>query len=225
MAFCSKCGAPIAEDEKTCSACGSAVRDFAANAKIPPNAPPAFHENATPTVRPKFCGKCGAAVCGEESVCSSCGAEIKSVPARFYSQEPDWTAAATEKIKATAEKIKKRYNVLSIVCLVTSFLPLFLLKAPTICLAISSAVIIMGIVALNQIKNSGLDGKIFAVFGIIVGSVDALISVVILVILYIINYTLGSVTSFWQNALGITKDMFSNFLVEAFDALINSIMS
>ncbi len=236
MAFCSKCGAPIADGEKTCSACGSAVRDFAANAKIPPNAPPAFHENATPTVRPKFCGKCGAAVCGEESVCGACGAEIKAVPARFYSQEPDWTAAATEKIKATAknikgqynttaEKIKKKYNVLSIVCLVTSFLPLFLLEAPTICLAISSAVIIMGIVALNQIKNSGLDGKIFAVFGIIVGSVGALISVVILVILYIINYTLGSVTSFWQNALGITKDMFNNFLVEAFDALINSIMS
>ena len=62
MAFCSKCGAPIADGEKTCSACGSAVRDFAANAKIPPNAPPAFHENATPTVRPKFCGKCGVAV-------------------------------------------------------------------------------------------------------------------------------------------------------------------
>lgn len=225
MAFCSKCGAPIAEGEKTCGACGSAVREFAVNARAMQGAPPAFCENTPPMIRPKFCAACGAVVCGEEQVCRSCGAEIKSVPARFYSQEPDWTAAANEKIKATAKNIKKQYNVLSIVCLVTSFLPLFLLEAPTICLAISSAVIIMGIVALNQIKNSGLDGKIFAVFGIIIGSVGALISVVILVILYIINYTLGSVTSFWQNALGITKDMFSNFLVEAFDALINSIMS
>ncbi len=235
MAFCSKCGTPIAEGEKTCSACGSAVRDFAANAKIPPT-PPSFHESTPQTVRPKFCGKCGAAVCSEESVCSYCGAEIKAVPARFYSQEPDWTAVATEKVKTTAknikeqynttaEKIKKRYNVLSIVCLVTAFLPLFFLRSPTICLVLSAAVIIMGIVALNQIKNGGMDGKIFAVFGIIVGSVAAAIGVVTLVISYIINYTLGSMTSFWQNALGITKDTFSNFLVEAFDALINSITS
>lgn len=214
MAFCSKCGAPIADGEKTCSACGSAVRDFAANAKIPPNAPPAFHENATPTVRPKFCGKCGAAVCGEESVCSSCGAEIKAVPARFYSQEPDWTAVATKKVKTTAKKIKKQYNILSIVCLVTSFLPLFLLEAPTICLALSAAVIIMGIIALNQIKNSGMDGKIFAVFGIIVGSVEAAIGVTVLVIFYVISY-----------ALGTAKATFNNFLAEAFDALINSIIS
>ncbi len=194
MAFCSKCGAPIADGEKTCSACGSAVRDFAANAKIPPNAPPAFHENATPTVRPKFCGKCGAAVCGEESVCGACGAEIKAVPARFYSQEPDWTAVATKKVKTTAEKIKKQYNILSIVCLVASFLPLFLLEAPTICLALSAAVIIMGIIALNQIKNSGMDGKIFAVFGIIVGSVEAAIGVTVLVIFYVISYALGQFT-------------------------------
>mgnify|MGYP004527576013 FL=1 len=214
MAFCSKCGAPIADGEKTCSACGSAVRDFAANAKTPPNAPPAFHENATPTVRPKFCGKCGAAVCGEESVCGACGAEIKAVPARFYSQEPDWTAVATKKVKTTAEKIKKQYNILSIVCLVTSFLPLFLLEAPTICLALSAAVIIMGIIALNQIKNSGMDGKIFAVFGIIVGSVEAAIGVTVLVIFYVISY-----------ALGTAKATFNNFLAEAFDALINSIMS
>ena len=236
MAFCSKCGAPIPEGEKTCSVCGSAVRDFAASAKIPSQTPPAFHENIPQTVRPKFCGKCGAAVCGEESVCSACGAEIKAVPARFYAYEPDWTAVATEKVKTTAknikeqcnttaEKIKKRYNVLSIICLLTSFLPLFFLQASTICLALSAAVIIMGIIALNQIKNSGLDGKIFAVFGIIVGSVGAVIGVVTLVIRYIINYTLGSMTSFWQNALGITKDTFSNFLVEAFDALIDSIMS
>ena len=176
-------------------------------------------------VRPKFCGKCGAAVCGEESVCSACGAEIKAVPARFYAYEPDWTAVATEKVKTTAEKIKKQYNILSIVCLATSFLPLFFLNNSTICLALSAAVIIMGIIALNQIKNSGMDGKIFAVFGIIVGSVAAAIGVIVLVIFYIINSTLGSMTSFWQNALGITKDTFSNFLVEAFDALINSITS
>lgn len=213
MAFCSKCGAPIAEDEKTCSVCGNEVRNFNASEKIPPQTPPAFHENAPQTVRPKFCGKCGAAVCGEESVCGSCGTEIKVVPAKFYSQQPDLATVAAEKGKMTAKNIKKQYNVLSIVCLVTSFVPLFFLGSPTICLVLSAVVIIMGIVALNQIKNSGLDGKIFAVFGIIIGSVVAFIGVVMLAAFYIVNY-----------ALGMVKATFSNFLAEAFDSLINNIL-
>ena len=82
-------------------------------------------------------------------------------------------------------KMTKKMDIMAIVSLGLSISGLFL------CLISTIPGIILGLISLNKIKNSKepLDGKSFAIAGIIVGGILTLLSIIFILILVSIDFS------------------------------------
>jgi hypothetical protein len=135
-----------------------------------------------------YCTNCGAQNPDESSFCSKCGNRL--TPQQSMTQQPQATAVPARKTNGLA--------IAALILGIAGFLPPF-----AIC---SIPAIIMGVIALNQIKKEpAFEGKGMALAGIICGSIVLFLWICLIIFWVVVAITSSSTSSdFWVSALSIS---------------------
>lgn len=142
-----------------------------------------------------FCKKCGREIPDDSAFCPKCGAQVNMA-------QPTGENSSFGYYANQAKQEVQKYNIWAIVGFAVAAVSFFLPGFFTLITGISA--LVMSIYAANQIKVTGEKGNVFAILGIIFGSLFILYGILCVLMLvgllgaygFVLNYLIEPFESF-----------------------------
>lgn len=122
-----------------------------------------------------FCQKCGRKIPDDSTFCTVCGARVNGA-------QPSGRSSSFGYYANQAKQEVRKYNTWAIVGFIVAVVP-FVVPLGMFSLITGISALVMSIYAANQIKATGEKGNVFAVLGIIFGSLFILYGILCVLML------------------------------------------
>lgn len=134
-----------------------------------------------------FCQKCGREIPDDSTFCTGCGAQVNMA-------QPSGENSSFGYYANQAKQEVQKYNIWAIVGFIVAVVP-FVVPLGMFSLITGISALVMSIYAANQIKVTGEKGNVFAVLGIIFGSLFMLYGIFCILLLLGLLGVYGSLLS------------------------------